>query len=139
MRSRVTPEKITILLKNDVFVFGSNESGIHGGGAARLAADKFGATPGTGFGMQGQSFGIPTKSHGIKRTLTIPEIKKYVDWFISATQIPENAHLTFLVTEIGCGLAGLTPEEVAPLFKKCVPLANVMLPARFWEVLNAVQ
>jgi hypothetical protein len=138
MRSRVTPALITILLKNEVFVFGSNESGIHGGGAARLAADKFGATPGIGFGMQGQSFGIPTKSHGIKRTLTILEIKKYVDWFISATQIPENAHLTFLVTEIGCGLAGLTPEEVAPLFKKCVPLGNVMLPARFWEVLNAV-
>lgn len=133
MSNRTTPEYITDVKKNQVFVFGSNESGIHGGGAARLAFDKFGAIWGQLEGLQGNSYAIPSKSKGITRTLTLEEIKPYVDRFVDFAK--DNPGLTFFVTEIGCGLAGLTPRQVAPLFENCKELPNVCLPKRFWEVL----
>lgn len=134
MKNRITPEKITELKDNEIFIFGSNLSGIHGAGAAKLALDKFGAIWATGVGIQGQCYAIPTKSRGITRTLTINEIKPYVDEFIEfAITKPE---LTFLVTEVGCGLAGYTVENIAPLFKDAMGIQNIYLPKRFWDRLK---
>ena len=93
MKKRVTPEWIHDLAPNEVFVFGSNLGGMHGGGAARIAYRCFGAKMGVGVGLQGQSYAIPTMQGG-------PEtIRPYVDEFIDfARQHPET---TFLVTPIG--------------------------------------
>lgn len=129
----ITPENIQSLKYNEVFVFGSNESGIHEAGAAKLALDKFGARYGQMFGMQGQSFAIPTKDTQIK---TLPLHKIYM--YIQVAEAHFVAHPTkiFLVTEIGCGLAGYTPEDIAPLFKSSYQLLNVYMPKRFWEIYN---
>lgn len=97
-----------------VFVFGSNEAGIHGAGAAREALLKYGAVQGTGFGPMGQSFAIPTKDWRIQ-TLPTEVIKAYVDRFIVFARF--NPSLQFKVTRIGCGLAGLRDDVVAPMFK----------------------
>ena len=103
-----TPEWIHRLEDNEVFVFGSNLGGFHGGGAARVALEKFGAVWGQGVGLQGQSYAIPTMHGGVE------VIKPYVDEFISFAQ--EHRELKFLVTPIGCGIAGFTAEDMAPLF-----------------------
>lgn len=105
-----------------IFVFGSNEAGIHGAGAARVAYEKHGAQMGLAFGLSGNSFAIPTKGkrlvgyrRGIGHTLPLSSIKRYVDSFLwHAARYPENQ---FQVTCIGCGLAGLKHEDVAPMFK----------------------
>ena len=127
-KNRVTPKFVTELKKNEVFVFGSNLKGMHLGGAARIAADKFGAVWGQGVGMQGQSYAIPTMQGGVET------IKPYVDEFISYAK--EHTEYQFLVTEIGCGIAGFTVEEIAPLFKNAMEINNVSLPERFWIVLE---
>lgn len=128
MNGRITSPRITELQPGEIFVFGSNLEGHHGGGAALLAWKKWGAIWGQGTGLQGQTYGIPTMHGGPDR------IKPYVDKFISfARQHPE---LTFLVTEIGCGIAGFRPAEIAPLFRDAVDVENIHLPQRFWEVLN---
>lgn len=125
-----TPDFITHLKPNEVFVFGSNLAGHHGGGAARLAYERFGAVYGQGVGLQGQSYAIPTMQGGVET------IKPYVDDFIRfALEHPEKR---FLVTPIGCGIAGFTPEEIAPLFHGAVNLENVSLPESFWKVLKEV-
>jgi hypothetical protein len=126
--TRTTPEIITHLPENHIFVFGSNLSGRHGKGAAKTALG-WGAKWGQGVGLQGRTYGIPTKDAAIRRTLSIAEIKRFVDEFIQFAKA--NPELTFLVTEIGCGLAGLKPKEVAPLFKEAVAVSNIYLPARF--------
>lgn len=131
MKKRISESNIQTLKENEVFVFGSNLSGFHGGGAARLAHEKFGAVWGVGIGSQGQSYAIPTKSEGIKRTLTLDEIKPYTDGFIFFAS--RFKRFDFLVTEVGCGLAGLSIEDIAPMFFDCIHLENVFLPARFWE------
>lgn len=124
---RITPENIRSLGRNEIFVFGSNLAGAHGGGAARIAADRFGAIMGQGVGLQGQSYAIPTMQGGVNT------IKPYVDEFIAfAKQHPE---LTFLVTKIGCGIAGFTPDEIAPLFAGAVDVENIHLPQDFWAEL----
>lgn len=129
METRITSPRITELKPGEIFVFGSNLEGAHGGGAALLAWKKWGAVWGQGAGLQGQTYGIPTMHGG-------PDaIKPYVDDFIRFAR--EHPELTFLVTEIGCGIAGFRPEEIAPLFKDAVGVANIHLPQRFWEVLNA--
>ncbi len=133
---RTTHENIVSLKKNEVFVFGSNLSGIHGGGAARIAMDKFGAVYGYPTGLQDQSYAIPTKSKNIARTLTVDEIEPYVAEFIDFAT--DNSELHFLVTEIGCGLAGHVPEDIAPLFIKAIHLNNISLPKRFWDVINSI-
>jgi hypothetical protein len=131
--NRITPDTVTKLKPGEVFVFGSNEAGRHGKGAAKLARDKFGAQQGQGVGLFGQTYAIPTKDSSIK-TLPIDGIAKYVEEFISCTkQMPDTV---FLVTEIGCGLAGHSPADIAPLFEDAVNLANIHLPARFWDVLE---
>lgn len=122
-----TPEKISELKPNEIFVFGSNLAGSHGGGAARLAYDRFGAIWGQGVGLQGQSYGIPTMHGGVE------VIKPYVDEFIEfAKQHPEYQ---FLVTKIGCGIAGFAIEEMAPLFQQAIDVENIILPKDFVEVI----
>ena len=119
-QQRVTPEGITHLEKNEIFVFGSNLEGAHGGGAALMAYRKFGAVWGQGVGLQGQSYGIPTMQGGVET------IRPYVDEFIDfARQHPE---LTFLVTRVGCGIAGFLDEEIAPLFAEAHKVENIVLP-----------
>ena len=132
---RVTPENITELKDNEIFVFGSNEAGIHGAGAARLALEKFGAIDGLGFGMTGvsHSFAIPTKDWHI-RTLPLDVIEFYVNRFIDFAK--NSPYLHFLVTQIGCGLAGYKPEQIAPLFRRCLLFKNVSLPQSFIDVLS---
>lgn len=119
---------ITKLKKNQVFVFGSNLKGIHGKGAALDAYKKFGATWGRCHGLDGNTYGIPTKDENFQ-PLSIERIRKYVDNFIEdATNYPE---MEFLVTEIGCGLAGYTPRDIAPLFEKAKNIKNIILPENF--------
>lgn len=130
--TRITPDNITNLSDGEVFVFGSNEAGIHGAGAAKTAL-QWGAIYGKGFGMQGNTFALPTKDHNIK-TLDIAKISEYVDQFLLYAKLTKDK--TFLVTEIGCGLASFTPEDIAPLFENAISINNVHLPQRFWEVLE---
>ena len=125
---RNTPEKIESLSENEVFVFGSNLVGFHGGGAASIAFKKFGAKWGKGVGHYGQTYAIPTMHGGVD------EIRPYVDEFIDfARQHPE---LTFLVTRIGCGIAGFTDKQIAPLFVYALEMPNVLLPKSFVDVLK---
>lgn len=133
MENRITSEYITKLNENEIFVFGSNQSGRHGKGAAKQALT-WGAKYGQAEGLQGRTYGIPTKDASIRRTLTPDEIKPYVDRFIDFAK--NNPNLIFLVTEIGCGLAGLKPKQVAYLFTKCKNIKNVFLPKRFWKKMN---
>ena len=132
MTERITPDNITSLADNQIFVFGSNLSGRHGKGAAKTALG-WGAIWGQASGLQGRTYAIPTKDANIRRTLTIREIKPFVDEFIEFAK--NNSSLIFLVTEIGCGLAGLRPKEVAPLFKEAINITNIYLPSRFWHKL----
>lgn len=125
---RITPEFITTLQPDEIFVFGSNLRGIHAGGAAHMACQRFGAEMGNGVGIQGQSYAIPTMQGGVET------IQPYVDEFIAyASQHPENQ---FLVTPIGCGIAGFEAEDIAPLFMPAVNVENILLPESFWEVLE---
>ncbi|WP_455586784.1 A1S_2505 family phage non-structural protein [Bacteroides sp.] len=128
MNSRITPNRISELKPNEIFVFGSNLQGYHGGGAARLAMDKWGAVWGQGVGLQGQTYAIPTMQGGTET------IRPYVDRFIEFAK--NDSEKTFLVTEIGCGIAGFKPTDIAPLFRKATHVPNIWLPQRFWEVLQ---
>ena len=125
--NRITPEYITSLKPNEIFVFGSNLAGMHGGGAARTARLYFGAVLGNGDGPQGQSYAIPTMQGGVET------IRPYVDKFIGYAKA--HTKQTFLVTPIGCGIAGFTPDEIAPLFEDAVGVENIHLPQSFWEEL----
>lgn len=128
MGRNYTPDNITALGPDEVFVFGSNLAGNHAGGAARTARLKFGAKMGQGEGMQGQSYAIPTMQGGVET------IKPYVDRFIDlATEWDQT---TFYVTRIGCGIAGFTDEQIAPLFDRAYDLYNVRLPRSFAEIIE---
>ena len=122
-QQRFTPDRITELGENEIFVFGSNLAGAHGGGAALLAYRKFGAIWGQGVGLQGQSYGIPTMQGGVET------IKPYVDEFIAFAKA--HPELLFYVTKIGCGIAGFTEEEISPLFAQAHGIDNIILP-RGW-------
>ena len=125
--TRITPDVITRLAPNEVFVFGSNEQGLHYGGAAKVAYEKFGAIIGQGNGLQGMSYGIDSMSGlGVMNE----RVKNFCEF---AKAHPEKH---FFVTEIGCGIAGYNPSEVAPLFEDCLDLENVSLPSSFWECLQ---
>ena len=127
-KGRITPRWIDSLKENEIFVFGSNLAGMHGGGAARIARLHFGAVMGKGVGLQGQSYAIPTMQGGVET------IRPYVDDFIDfANHHPE---LHFLVTPIGCGIAGFEAEDIAPLFKRAKEMKNISLPESFWEVIE---
>lgn len=128
MTDRFTPEFITELKPGEIFVFGSNLGGFHAGGAARVANQKFGAEWGVGVGLTGQCYAIPTMQGGVET------IKPYTDEFVAfAAQHPE---LTFLVTRIGCGIAGFRDEEIAPLFADALDAPNVVLPESFVNIIN---
>lgn len=126
MAQHITPEFIKSLKPNEIFVFGSNLAGMHGGGAAYAAFKSFGAEWGVGVGRTGQCYAIPTMQGGVET------IRPYVDEFIEyAKQHPE---LLFLVTRIGCGIAGFTNEEIAPLFRAAFEMENVALPEGWREL-----
>ena len=125
---RFTPENIKTLKEGEIFVFGSNLDGAHGGGAAAAAVRYFGAIWGQGVGMQGQCYAIPTMHGGVG------VIKPYVDEFIEYAR--QHSELTFLVTRIGCGIAGFKDEQMAPLFKDCLTLENVVLPKTFFDIIK---
>ena len=125
---RISSNYIIKLQPNEIFVFGSNLAGMHGGGAARLAYQKFGAVWGHGVGLQGQSYAIPTMQGGVET------IQPYVDEFIEFAK--QHPQLKFLVTEIGCGIAGFIPSEIAPLFEQAKEVGNIYLPERFWNALK---
>ena len=122
-----TPEKITHLENNEIFVFGSNLAGSHGGGAARLAHNRFGAVWGQGVGLQGQCYAIPTMHGGVDA------IKPYVDEFISFAKL--HPEFIFLVTKIGCGIAGFRDGDIAPLFAAAIDVENVILPESFVSII----
>ena len=122
---RVSSDRIEKLSENEIFVFGSNLAGKHIGGAARQAFQNFGAEWGIGNGPTGRAYAIPTMFHG-----RIDDIAPYIDEFIKyAKNHPEQK---FLVTKIGCGVAGFKPSDIAPLFMPAAYLINVYLPAEFW-------
>ena len=123
------PEWIDDLSEGQVFVFGSNLEGRHGGGAAWIALKRFGAVMGQGVGLQGRSYAIPTM-HG-----PVEEIKPYVDEFLAFAA--EHPELEFLVTRIGCGIAGFDDAEIAPLFAGAAGMPNVRLPESFIRILQA--
>lgn len=125
--SRITPNRISSLQEGEIFVFGSNLHGMHGGGAAYLALEKFGAKLGQGVGLQGQSYAIPTMQGGVNT------IRPYVDEFIRYAKSHPN--YKFLVTRIGCGIAGFKDGEIAPLFKDAVDVQNIYLPEAWWAIL----
>ena len=122
---RFTPARITSLAENEIFVFGSNLAGAHGGGAAWVAHAYFGAVWGKGVGLYGRACAIPTMQGGVET------IRPYVDEFILFAKT--HPQLTFLVTRIGCGIAGFRDWEIAPLFKAALDVENVILPEEFVE------
>jgi hypothetical protein len=130
---RTTPKNITDLQPNEVFVFGSNESGRHGAGAARTAM-KWGAQYGQAEGLQGRTYGLPTVNASISNKIRIEKIKVYVNTFLKCAK--SHPELTFLVTEVGCGLAGHTIKAIAPLFKEAATIENIHLPKKFWRLIK---
>jgi hypothetical protein len=126
---RISPKWINSLQKGEIFVFGSNSGGYHGGGAAALAM-KWGAIWGQSVGLQGQTYAIPTMFN------TATKIEPYVDEFLAFAKA--HLELKFLVTEIGCGIAGFTPSDIAPLFKSAIDenIENVYLSESFYTVLT---
>lgn len=131
-KKRISSNRITNLAPNEIFVFGSNLQGVHGGGAARFAYEHFGAVWGKGEGLFGQSYAIPTMQGGAE------SIKPYVDDFLQFATV--HGELDFLVTEIGSGIAGFTPREIAPLFFKAIEndIKNVYLPESFYAVYESL-
>ena len=124
---RVTPHHIDTLQPGEIFVFGSNVNGFHAGGAAAAAMHRFGAVWGQGEGLQGQSYALPTMEGMESMRAAVERFTRF------AAMHPE---MRFLVTRIGCGIAGYTEQQVAPLFKGCIKLENVALPVEFWQELG---
>lgn len=127
LNAKYTPDNITVLGHRDIFVFGSNLAGRHGGGAARIALNRFGAIYGHGEGLQGNSYAIPTMQGGVET------IQPYVDRFIEFAK--REKALTFYVTKIGCGIAGFKVVDIAPLFAKAIGIPNIRLPKDFVDFL----
>lgn len=123
-----TPDYISELKDGEIFVFGSNLAGQHGGGAARLAYNQFGAEWGVGVGLTGQTYAIPTMHGGVDA------IAPYVDEFIEFAR--QNGNMKFYVTRIGCGIAGFRDEDIAPLFRNALTVSNIVLPKSFYNILT---
>lgn len=132
MNNRISPRLITALRPFEIFVFGSNLAAKHGAGAAKQAVG-WGASKKIAKGLSGNTYAIPTKSYRIQ-TLPLEVIQVYVNNFIKFARF--HPQYTFLVTEIGCGLAGYKPEQIAPMFIEAIKLENVHLPESFWIILN---
>lgn len=127
MYDRITPHEILSLKENEIFVFGSNLAGMHAGGAA-LTALHWGAKIGQGIGLQGQTYAIPTMQGGVE------SIRQYVDEFIEFAKAHKD--LIFLETRIGCGIAGYTDIQIAPLFREALGVENIYLPRSFASILS---
>lgn len=112
----ITPDNITELKENEIFVFGANQFGRHGEGAAKTAM-KWGAKYGQGFGIQGQTFAIPTMTGQFKQ-LSLEKIEDYVQRFIEYAA--NHPGLKFFVTELGCGLARFDAKDIAPFFRVAI-------------------
>lgn len=125
--NRVTPEFVTSLKDNEIFVFGCRRSGRHWEGAAAYALEHFGAIFEKGEGIQGQSYAIPTA--GISLSVIEQAVNRFIEY---AKEHPEN---NFLVTSIGCGLGGWRVSMIAPLFSDAVNIPNISLPRDFWSFL----
>lgn len=135
---KITPESITSLEPNQIFVFGSNTEGRHGKGAALLARQKFGAIYGKAIGLQGQSYAIITKNlakgersfplHSIRAQLI--ELFGHAEW---------DQSKEYLITKIGCSLAGYTVKEIVSCFKGLEIPSNVALPQEFWDIINKTE
>lgn len=138
LEQSVTPTQINSLADNEIFVFGSNMEGKHYGGAARFAVNKFGAEMGNPVGLQGQSYAIPTLTAPGEtkecRKLPLSEIGRYVQEMANFAR--ENPDMFFYVTPIGCGIAGFSEQEIAPLFRCCLGVENIALPQSFLNILN---
>lgn len=128
LNAKYTPEHITALGPKDIFVFGSNLDGFHGGGAARAAFDRFGAVWGQGEGLQGNSYAIPTMQGGVETI--IPYVDRFIEFAV------QNSDLTFYVTKIGCGIAGFALSEIAPLFRNALHQPNIRLPKEFADIIS---
>lgn len=129
---RIAKPIIKSMPKRGIFVFGSNMNGAHNGGAALYAKQKFGAQQGVATGEQGRSFAIPTLDEEFER-LPLDFIQAHVDFMIANAKVkPDNL---YFVSAIGCGIAGFTVEEIAPMFKDAVGVKNIKLPEEFWEIL----
>ena len=120
-----TPEFITELKTNEIFVFGSNIRGFHGGGAARIANKKFGAEWGVGEGLTGQCYALPTMEGGVD--YIAEKVRRFLEC------VKTHPELKFYVTKIACGIAGFTVAEIGPLFSDAIMLENVILPKEFVE------
>lgn len=127
MKTKYTPERIEALQANEIFVFGSTLKGVHKGGAAKVAVEKFGAIMGQGKGLQGKSYAIPTMQNDVRR------IEPFVQQFIEYAKA--NPNLIFYVTKIGCGRAGYKETDIAPLFVDAYLLENVVLPKEFCDII----
>ena len=125
---RITPEHVGTLSPGQVLVFGSNTQGNHAGGLARFALENLGAVMGQAEGPQGRSYAIPTVG------LDLEQIREAVFRFIMYAEA--HGDVQFLVTRIGCGHAGFSPKEIAPMFAGALALENVSLPEDFWTVIN---
>lgn len=126
-----TPDLIEVLAPGEIFVFGSNLRGIHGAGAAKQAKE-FGACLGVGWGRAGETYAIPTKVSPQSKALGLRDIEVFVSEFINYAKY--HPELRFLVTKVGCGLAGYKADSIAPMFKPCLELSNVLLPLEFHKV-----
>ena len=124
--TNITPSQVNALAEGEIFVFGSNIHGAHMGGAARVAMEKFGAVWGIGEGLQGRSYAIPTME-GLENLA--PAVRRFTAF------ARQHQELRFLVTAIGCGIAGYRPEQIAPLFQEAAHLPNVYLPLPFWKII----
>lgn len=118
--NHLTPERITKLSRCEIFVFGSNVQGEHMGGATKIAYEKFGAEWGVGDGPTGRCYAIPTMHGGLE------DIRPYAEKFIEyAKEHPRNR---FLLTRVGCGIAGFKDIDMSQLFRKAVDIPNIAVP-----------
>ena len=124
-RRRIAPDCIKVLGPDEVFVFGSNVLGKHNGGAALYALKHFGAIDGQAEGIQGQSYAIPTDGNTFEEL--IEAVGHFTDYVVMH---PQNR---FMLTAIGCGTAGYTPEQIAPLFQQAYSFGNVYIPESFFK------
>lgn len=133
---RITPENVYVVMANQWITIGTNEAGMHGGGIARFAADNWGAKYAQGFGPMGDCFGIPTKDWNII-TLPLEAIEFYVNRFLAWVEnLPKDQEV--LVTKIGCGLAGYSVPDIAPMFVRCIYMDNVYLPQDFLDYYDGI-
>ena len=128
VNKKITPENVTKLSSCEIFVFGSNLAGEHLGGAAKFAYEEFGAEWGVGSGPTGRCYAIPTM-HG-----DLESIRPYAEEFIRyAKEHPDNR---FLLTRVGCGIAGFKDKEMAGLFEECKDIPNVSIPEAWNKIFN---